>query len=397
MKENKDKTLVYILDEKGQPLTPTDRFGKVRKMLKEHKAKVVKRCPFTIQLLYTPNTHVVSETLEEKTMNPILVVSNSNAEQISFNGKEIISFDTFWSIVKNFSYDSGEIFIDVNDVDEETYNKLSKFNLNTVFFRSNDKPFIKNIKTLDYSLLRSPEIVKDFKDYPIILDKKTDLSIYGSTIIVGPSGSGKDTLVNAIKQQFDDNDIRVEVIQGNMMVIDDQYLKDSCDIIENCEKELDRRLLFMWETEKDKVKINHYTQTKDSSFEPIVIIFNDYDFFTNHADSYRVADTVKSRIEHIIRLGRPAGINVYMSTQVIPRSYDNLFKNRILLGPSSVNANDVRLFNGNVVIDGGIIECTNLNVPFGSAVVGSIDNCSNSGEMILDKFSLADVKDVHID
>ena len=49
MKENKDKTLVYILDEKGQPLTPTDRFGKVRKMLKEHNAKVVKRCPFTIQ------------------------------------------------------------------------------------------------------------------------------------------------------------------------------------------------------------------------------------------------------------------------------------------------------------------------------------------------------------
>lgn len=31
---------------------PTERHGKVRRLLKENKAKVVKRCPFTIQLLY---------------------------------------------------------------------------------------------------------------------------------------------------------------------------------------------------------------------------------------------------------------------------------------------------------------------------------------------------------
>lgn len=44
--------MVYILNKDGQPLMPTDRHGKVRKLLKSDKAKVVKRCPFTIQLLY---------------------------------------------------------------------------------------------------------------------------------------------------------------------------------------------------------------------------------------------------------------------------------------------------------------------------------------------------------
>lgn len=44
--------MVYVLDINGQPLIPTARHGKVRRLLNSHLAKVVKRCPFTIQLLY---------------------------------------------------------------------------------------------------------------------------------------------------------------------------------------------------------------------------------------------------------------------------------------------------------------------------------------------------------
>ena len=40
---------------------PTERFGKVRRLLKEGKAKVVRREPFTIKLLYEPETDVVQE------------------------------------------------------------------------------------------------------------------------------------------------------------------------------------------------------------------------------------------------------------------------------------------------------------------------------------------------
>lgn len=49
---------VYVLDVNGQPLMPTWRNGKVRRLLKENKAKVVRRCPFTIQLMYEPETKI---------------------------------------------------------------------------------------------------------------------------------------------------------------------------------------------------------------------------------------------------------------------------------------------------------------------------------------------------
>lgn len=52
---------VYVLDKNGQPLMPTKRFGKVRRLLRDKKAKVVRSCPFTIRLLYEPKTKIVQD------------------------------------------------------------------------------------------------------------------------------------------------------------------------------------------------------------------------------------------------------------------------------------------------------------------------------------------------
>lgn len=54
---------VYVISKDGQPLMPTERFGKVRRLLKEKKAKVVRRCPFTIKLLYEPETKVAQDVI----------------------------------------------------------------------------------------------------------------------------------------------------------------------------------------------------------------------------------------------------------------------------------------------------------------------------------------------
>ena len=54
---------VYVLDKNGQPLMPTSRFGKVRRLLRDKKAKVVRSCPFTIRLLYEPATKIVQEVV----------------------------------------------------------------------------------------------------------------------------------------------------------------------------------------------------------------------------------------------------------------------------------------------------------------------------------------------
>lgn len=55
--------MVYVLDINGQPLMPTNRHGKVKHLLKQGKAKVVKRCPFTIKLLYDSTNYTQNLTL----------------------------------------------------------------------------------------------------------------------------------------------------------------------------------------------------------------------------------------------------------------------------------------------------------------------------------------------
>lgn len=55
--------MVYVLDSYGQPLMPTERHGKVRILLKTKRAKVIQRCPFTIQLLYPTTDYVEDITL----------------------------------------------------------------------------------------------------------------------------------------------------------------------------------------------------------------------------------------------------------------------------------------------------------------------------------------------
>ena len=53
--------VVYVLDKNGQPLMSISRFGKVRRLLRDKQAKVVQRCPFTIKLLFEPETSFVKE------------------------------------------------------------------------------------------------------------------------------------------------------------------------------------------------------------------------------------------------------------------------------------------------------------------------------------------------
>ena len=55
--------MVYVLDINGKPLMPTERHGKVRRLLKERKAKAVKKTPFTIQLLYNSTRYTQPVTL----------------------------------------------------------------------------------------------------------------------------------------------------------------------------------------------------------------------------------------------------------------------------------------------------------------------------------------------
>ena len=55
--------MVYVLNQNGQPLMPTENHAKVRVLLKQGKATVVKKCPFTIQLRYSSTNYTQRITL----------------------------------------------------------------------------------------------------------------------------------------------------------------------------------------------------------------------------------------------------------------------------------------------------------------------------------------------
>jgi hypothetical protein len=58
-----DRNMIYVLDSQGNPLMPTKRHGKVRRWLKSGQAKVLKRKPFTIQLLFETTSYTQPITL----------------------------------------------------------------------------------------------------------------------------------------------------------------------------------------------------------------------------------------------------------------------------------------------------------------------------------------------
>ena len=55
----KQTTQACVLDQQGKPLMPTTRLGKVYRLLKTQKAHIVSYEPFTIQLDYKPDTHII--------------------------------------------------------------------------------------------------------------------------------------------------------------------------------------------------------------------------------------------------------------------------------------------------------------------------------------------------
>src|SRR5436305_9448373 len=58
-----ERIAAYVVSKEGKPLDPTKRAGKVRRLLKSGQAKVLRRKPFTIQLLIDTTSYKKNYTL----------------------------------------------------------------------------------------------------------------------------------------------------------------------------------------------------------------------------------------------------------------------------------------------------------------------------------------------
>ena len=85
--------MVYVISKAGKPLMPTKRHGKVRRLLKQGLAKVVRRDPFTIQLLYDTTTYTQPVTVGVDIGSKVVgisAVTNKNCSVLKLNLDKIL-------------------------------------------------------------------------------------------------------------------------------------------------------------------------------------------------------------------------------------------------------------------------------------------------------------------
>ena len=76
--------MVYVISQNGQPLMPTENHVKVRILIKSKKAKVIKKCPFTIQLLYRSTNYTQDVTLGVDSGSKHIGLSATTKDKVLF-------------------------------------------------------------------------------------------------------------------------------------------------------------------------------------------------------------------------------------------------------------------------------------------------------------------------
>lgn len=91
--------MVYVLDTDGKPLMPTERHGKVRRLLRDGKACVVRLQPFTIQLTYESKRYTQEINLGIDAGSVHIGVSATTEKKELFSAEVVMRTD----IVKKLS------------------------------------------------------------------------------------------------------------------------------------------------------------------------------------------------------------------------------------------------------------------------------------------------------
>ena len=96
--------MVYVLSKDGQPLMPTKRYGKVRRMLKSKEAVVIKRCPFTIKLMYGSTYHTQEVTLGVDAGSKTIGLSATTEDKVLFESEVELRNDIVGNLADRRQY-----------------------------------------------------------------------------------------------------------------------------------------------------------------------------------------------------------------------------------------------------------------------------------------------------
>lgn len=97
--------MVYVVSQNNEPLMPTNRHGKVRHLLKLGKAKVIKREPFTIKLLYETTDYKQDLTLGVDTGSGTFATAvSNNKNEIIYMSEVALRNDIYDKMIRRASY-----------------------------------------------------------------------------------------------------------------------------------------------------------------------------------------------------------------------------------------------------------------------------------------------------
>ena len=85
--------MVYVHDINGNPIMPTRRHGHVRRLLREGKAHVVRRCPFTIRLDYETECETQPITLGVDAGSKTIGLSATTEKDVLFESEVMLRND----------------------------------------------------------------------------------------------------------------------------------------------------------------------------------------------------------------------------------------------------------------------------------------------------------------
>lgn len=320
--------MVKILDKNGRQLEDTTRNGKVRRLLKDKKARIVNDCPFTIQLLYD-----VEEILEDNQMN-------TNKK---FTSEEL---DEFINKVGR-----AELFEERDGTLEHLATGKS------IYYR---KAVLATLEALGYNDDYVATTIKDAYDAkynsatenvldPLSIRLNNDVSTFGHVFIFGLPGQGKTHLSKLIAYQMAERGADVDFITTLPVFCDDdidnlskvnkhvRQVKELAKITANLRVEMMDRFKLM-----EKENVNSVYKLKDYSIKTKVLIIDDIDNYMC-SDDYISVDTIKSAIDALLRLGSAAGILVIITCQSpsgIPTNPYDLIQSKILVGKASYEIAD---------------------------------------------------------
>lgn len=329
--------VVYVLDRNGQPYKSTTRNGKVRRLLKENRARVVKNRPFTIQLLYTPETDYRPKILEGFHMN--IIITNDSRYPIGLapiNAEKMTLDDFMISTTSEKGIKFENAYIDIDSIDEKAYNMFNKMiedGSSINFFRYDTKSYIKNKVTIINS---QNNITYRYSELCVRLSNNI-VTNNGPIAIYGSCCSGKTTLLENIKNQLKNKGVEVDFISARSLCDADMHSRNSSiiNMFKNYDTEIVNRCQIIADAD-----VNSIYKLKDEIIPSKVIIIDDIDMLFNSSINYGDIESIKFTLIKLVKYCKAIGMSFIISSQrelsFLGAELNALITNRIIVGNSNI-------------------------------------------------------------